>query len=176
MSEEFNPNISFKEAIAQIHTVISRYQKAEGVPWGATGAMIELQKQVGELAKLIMLREKFYVESKDVEVSDVEVADELADVFYAITRIAKHYGIDLVKANHTARELEWKFLEKKMCKKVKKIKNEYTLSWVYYYSESSSDSSCDSSEEPPLSSCTLTAFGPLSPSPTSKTTASPSRS
>ena len=96
--------------------IIERFEKIEQRSWGAEGAMIELQKQVGELAKLIMVQEKYYFDKRNeldpkYEANKEKIADELADILYAIIRLAKHYNIDLLDAHLKAREKEDEFLK-----------------------------------------------------------------
>jgi len=104
-------SISFKESINLAESIIDRFEKIEGRKWGAEGSLIELQKQVGELSKLIMVYEKYYFPNRDkpdnqYESTKEKIADELADIFYAIIRIAKHYNLDLEKAHIEARKAE----------------------------------------------------------------------
>ena len=111
-------NISFKEAIEMSKDIIDRFEKIEGKPWGINGSMIELSKQVGELAKLVMVSENYYFKDRDnldkqYKVDKGKIADELVDILYAIIRIAKYYDIDLVKAHIKARKEEDKFLKSK---------------------------------------------------------------
>ncbi len=56
MSDE----MTFREAIELFRKVYHRFEKIEGKPWGAEGAMIEIMKQVGELAKHVMIAENYY--------------------------------------------------------------------------------------------------------------------
>ncbi len=104
--------MSFQEAIELAEGIIERFEKIEGKPWGAEGSLIELQKQVGELSKLIMTQEKYYFSDR-YEAGKEKIADELADVLYAIIRLAKHYEIDLEQAHIKARKAEDKFLKSK---------------------------------------------------------------
>lgn len=113
-----NKEMNFKEAIKLAEEIIKRFEKIEGKKWGAEGSLIELQKQVGELSKLIMVYEKYYFSDRDktdkqYETTKEKIADELADIFYAIIRIAKHYNIDLEKAHIEARKAEDNFLGSK---------------------------------------------------------------
>ncbi len=113
-----NKEMNFKEAIKLAEEIIKRFEKIEGKKWGAEGSLIELQKQVGELSKLIMVYEKYYFSDRDktdkqYETTKEKIADELADIFYAIIRIAKHYNIDLEKAHIEARKAEDNFLRSK---------------------------------------------------------------
>ncbi|MBI4980319.1 hypothetical protein HZC30_02035 [Candidatus Woesearchaeota archaeon] len=113
-----NSGLSFKDAITLAESIITRFEKIEGKPWGAEGALIELTKQVGELSKLIMVHENYYFSDRDkldkqYEAAAQKIADELADIFYAVIRIAKHYNIDFEKAHLEAREKEDDFLKSK---------------------------------------------------------------
>lgn len=110
--------ISFEEAIKLAEEIIERFEKIEGKEWGAEASLIELQKQVGELSKLIMVYENYYFPDrgkvdKCYNASKEKIGDELADTLYAIIRIAKHYKIDLEEAYIKAREAEDKFLKSK---------------------------------------------------------------
>ena len=109
-------NQTFDNAINDIRKTIARFQKIEGKPWGVEGATIELAKQVGQLSALIMNREGYYYaerekESNNCKASDQNIADELADIMFAVVRIADHYGIDLVATNVKTRKLEDDFLK-----------------------------------------------------------------
>ena len=109
---------TFDEAIEKIRRNVKRFEKIEGKPWGAEGAVIELAKQVGDLSALIMNREKYYFSERDklsdkYDSSNGKIADELADILLAIVRIADHYDIDLEAANTRTRKLEDDFLSTK---------------------------------------------------------------
>jgi NTP pyrophosphatase (non-canonical NTP hydrolase) len=96
------PNdISFQQAIALHRAVYQRFSKIEGRPWGAEGAMIELVKQVGELAKYVMAIEGYYFSQRQAlpgyEASKEKLGDELADILAQLIRLADHYQIDLVE-------------------------------------------------------------------------------
>ncbi len=109
---------TFEDAINDIRKIVSRFQKIEGKPWGVEGAVIELAKQVGQLSALIMNREGYYYaerekESDNYKASNDNIADELADIMFAVVRIADHYGIDLVATNVKTRKLEDDFLKRK---------------------------------------------------------------
>ena len=110
--------MSFKEAIDVARNIIRRFEKIEGRPWGAEGAMIELSKQIGELAKLVMVQEKYYFQNRESEnkkyvVSQEKIGDELADIFYSLIRLADYYKIDLLSSHIEAREEENQFLKSK---------------------------------------------------------------
>jgi NTP pyrophosphatase (non-canonical NTP hydrolase) len=109
-------NLTFKEAIGLAKSVIHRFQKIEGKPWNAEGTLIELVKQVGELSKLVMVYEGYYYSDRGKENSQYEsnkekIGDELADILFAIIRLADFYDIDLEKAHIEARKKETLYLD-----------------------------------------------------------------
>jgi len=113
-----NKDMTFNEAIELAKGIVERFEKIEGKPWKSEGAFIELTKQVGELGKLIMNHEKYYFPDREksdnrYESSKEKIGDELADIFYAIIRISKHYDIDLLDAHIKARGDEDEFLKSK---------------------------------------------------------------
>ena len=99
-------DMSFQEAVNLYRDIIRRFEKIEGRLWGAEGAIIELSKQVGSLAKCIMRQEKYYFYTVDSEENKKQIADELADIFGQIIRIADYYRIDLLEAHIEARKGE----------------------------------------------------------------------
>jgi NTP pyrophosphatase (non-canonical NTP hydrolase) len=110
--------LSFQDIIAQTKQNIARFQKIEGKPWGIEGAIIELTKQVGQLSALVMNREGYYFVDREKQDSsylsaDGNIGDELADILFAVVRIASHYDIDLVALNAQTRRDEDKFLREK---------------------------------------------------------------
>jgi len=112
-----NEKYSFQELIEITKSVFKEFEKSEQKPWGAEGAVIELVKQVGDLAKRIMVFEKYYAQKRENEpnykTTKEDIADELADILYCVIRIAEHYGINLEEAHLKARREELKSLGKK---------------------------------------------------------------
>lgn len=111
-------NQTFEDAINEIRKSINRFQKIEGRPWGVEGALIELTKQVGELSALVMNQEGYYFADRNklndkYNSSKDRIADELADIMFAVVRIADHYDIDLVETNINTRKDEDQFLKTK---------------------------------------------------------------
>lgn len=109
---------TFTDGIDEIKKTIKRFEKIEGRPWGVEGAVIELAKQVGQLSALIMNREGYYYAEREklsdkYNATDDKIADELADIMFAVVRIAEYYNIDLVKTNEETRKDEDKFLKTK---------------------------------------------------------------
>lgn len=109
---------TFADGINEIKKTIKRFEKIEGRPWGVEGAVIELAKQVGQLSALVMNREGYYYAEREklsdkYNATDDKIADELADIMFAVVRIAEHYKIDLVKTNKETRKDEDKFLKTK---------------------------------------------------------------
>lgn len=109
---------TFDETINAIRVSIRRFQKIEGRPWGVEGAVIELAKQVGDLSALVMNREGYYFADRDkidatYTATDEKIGDELADIMFAVVRIADYYEIDLNATNAKTRQDEDKFLKSK---------------------------------------------------------------
>lgn len=108
--------LSFQEIIEFHRQVIKKFEKVERKPWGIEGSMIELTKQVGDLAKHVMVYEKYYLADRDqvdeYKTTKANLADELTDLFFIIVRIADHYGIDLEKELIKARQNDLKALDK----------------------------------------------------------------
>lgn len=91
--------------------VVKRFNKIELQDWKAEGAMIELSKQVGELAKQVMIKEKYYALTEEVPDVDERLGNEMADVIAQVMRLADYYNIDLEKAFIQAREDEERYLQ-----------------------------------------------------------------
>jgi NTP pyrophosphatase (non-canonical NTP hydrolase) len=85
--------------ITKTRQLIEEFKKREQKEWGVEGSMIELMKQVGDLAKSIMVYEKYYLKERELDpkykTEKDNIADELYDIFFMTVRIADHYGIDL---------------------------------------------------------------------------------
>ena len=91
--------------------IVKRFNKIELQEWKAEGAMIELSKQVGELAKQVMIKEKYYALTEEVIDVDERLGNEMADVIAQVMRLAFYYNIDLEKAFIDAREDEDRYLK-----------------------------------------------------------------
>lgn len=104
-------NKTFAEMQEMYKAVVNRFNKIELQEWNAEGAMIELSKQVGELAKQVMIKEKYYALENDVADVDERLGNEMADVIAQVMRLADFYKIDLEKAFIEAREDEDRYLK-----------------------------------------------------------------
>lgn len=102
---------TFAEMTDMYKEVVKRFNKIELQEWKAEGAMIELVKQVGELAKQVMIKERYYALEGEVFNVDERLGNEMADVVAQIMRLADHYKIDLEKAFIEAREDEDRYLK-----------------------------------------------------------------
>lgn len=91
--------------------VVNRFNKIELREWKAEGAMIELVKQVGELAKQVMIKERYYALEGETPDVDERLGNEMADVVAQIMRLADYYKIDLEKVFIEAREDEDRYLK-----------------------------------------------------------------
>lgn len=101
---------TFAEMQEMYRDVVKRFNKIELQEWKAAGAMIELSKQVGELAKQVMLKEKYYAfEGDEAEINE-RLGNEMADVIAQVMRLADYYNIDLEQAFIDARADEDNYL------------------------------------------------------------------
>ena len=113
LSGVFNMDMSFNYAVKLYLDIVKRFEKIEGRAWGVEGAVMELTHQVGILTKHVMAQENYYFYSIDSEENKKLIADELADVFGQIIRIADYYEIDLLESHITERKKEARFLKEK---------------------------------------------------------------
>lgn len=94
--------MTFKELIRQSLRLRDRFEKIEQRKWGAEANIIELTKQLGELAKHIMVQEHYYFKARETQpkyhTDKQKIADELADIIWMSIRLADHYEIDLEEA------------------------------------------------------------------------------
>ena len=102
---------TFAEMEDMYRGVVKRFHKIYLQEWKAEGAMIELTKQVGELAKQVMIKERYYALEGEVLNVDKCLGNEMADVIAQIMRLADYYKIDLEKAFIEAREDEDRYLK-----------------------------------------------------------------
>lgn len=103
-------SMTFAEMQEMYKNVVKRFNKIELQEWKAEGAMMELSKQVGELAKQVMIKEKYYALTEDVPNVDERLGNEMADVIAQVIRLADYYQIDLEQAYIDAREDEDRYL------------------------------------------------------------------
>ncbi len=103
--------MTFVEMEDMYKEIVKRFSKIELQEWKAEGAMIELTKQVGELAKQVMIKERYYALEGEVADVDKRLENEMADVIAQIMRLAAYYKIDLEKAFIGAREEEDRYLK-----------------------------------------------------------------
>jgi len=93
--------LTFQEVITKTVEVVRAFEKVEKREWGVEGSVMELTKQVGELAKNVLMFEGYYLAGRDTspeyQTSKDAIADELSDILYMVIRLADHYDIDLEK-------------------------------------------------------------------------------
>lgn len=98
---------SFQEIVEITRKEIKAFKKVEQKAWGIETIMIELSKQIGDLAKHVMMLEKYYLKEREnkpeYKTTKEDIADELADIFFCLVRLADSYKIDLEKALLDAR-------------------------------------------------------------------------
>jgi RimJ/RimL family protein N-acetyltransferase len=100
----------FRALVELSRRVVAAFDAVERRPWGIEATMVELTKQLGDLARHVMVAERYYLADRDRDpryaTSTAEIADELADILHGIIRVADHYGVDLEAAHVGARERE----------------------------------------------------------------------
>ena len=104
---------TFQELIAMTRQVMAAFDRVEPRPWTIEASTIELMKQAGDLARRIMMAERYYLPDRadrpDYQATVDDIGDELADILYCIIRIAEHYQIDLEAAHVRARRREMRY-------------------------------------------------------------------
>ncbi len=104
---------TFQDLLDMTRKVIAAFDRIEQRPWTIEATMIELMKQVGDLAKHIMMMERYYLpdraQSAEYHTSVDDIGNELADILYCVMRIAEHYQIDLETAHVRARRSEMRY-------------------------------------------------------------------
>jgi NTP pyrophosphatase (non-canonical NTP hydrolase) len=108
---------TFKELTDLTKKAIDGFDEIHPRRWGVESYMIELTKQSGELAKSIMIKERYYADKKASDpkyrVDNDRIGDELADIMFSVMGIANHYKIDLEKAQIKARKGELDYIRKR---------------------------------------------------------------
>ncbi|RHP33570.1 hypothetical protein [Lachnotalea sp. AF33-28] len=104
-------SLTFCELSDMYSEIFHRFQKIELKEWKGEAATLELMKQCGELAKWVMMKEKYYAFTEDIKTINSRLENELADVMAQLFRIAYIYNIDLEKAYIDARKEEDLYLK-----------------------------------------------------------------
>lgn len=102
---------TFDEILNLNNEVFRGFERLHTKPWNVTVRLIELTKQVGDLARCVMAHEQYYpphhllhLDKRDVGLN--QIGDELADIFLCIVAIADYYNLDLKKHILMARQIE----------------------------------------------------------------------
>ena len=107
--------MEFEKMMELSRNIENEFRKIENRSWTVETIVIELTKQVGDLCKVILNYEGYYLDDRknnDNYKSDVDgIGNELADILHQIIKIADHYKIDLVKAHIEARKGEEKYIK-----------------------------------------------------------------
>ncbi len=108
-------SLTFEELKQRSLTLIQEFKKHGKREWGPEACVIELQKQLGELAKLVMSAEGYYIKQRDnidkYAVDKEKLADEMSDILFILIRLADHYGIDLEKEHLKQIKLAYEWFE-----------------------------------------------------------------
>lgn len=104
---------TFQDLMDMTRRVVAAFDRVEQRPWTIEATTIELMKQAGDLAKRIMMTERYYLPDRaqraEYATSADDIGDELADILYCVMRIADHYQIDLEAAHVRARRSEMRY-------------------------------------------------------------------
>lgn len=113
-SPDMNKEHTFQELVEMTRKVITAFDRVELRPWTIEVTTVELMKQVGDLAKHIMMIEQYYLPDRanhpNYQTSVEDIGDELADILYCLIRVAEHYHIDLEAAHVQARRKEMRYI------------------------------------------------------------------
>lgn len=105
---------SLADLIDMNRAVSAAFDAQERRAWGPEVLLVELSKQVGDLARAVLVTESYYLADRDNDPKyggdRGRIANELADILYCLLRLADHYDIDLELAHVSAREAEWTYL------------------------------------------------------------------
>lgn len=108
--------IIWQDMLALTRRVIAAFDRVEQRPWSVETDVVELAKQVGDLARHVMMAERYYLPDRSPDPrygADRDViGDELADILYCLIRIADRYEIDLAQAHLKARRAELSYLHR----------------------------------------------------------------
>ncbi|HCM37670.1 MAG: MazG nucleotide pyrophosphohydrolase [Candidatus Gottesmanbacteria bacterium GW2011_GWB1_43_11] len=102
--------MDFKVLLQRARQIRRKYSEFEtkkyGKPWNKAQIMQGLVGDIGDLMKLVMVKEGV----REIQDVDVRLKHELADCLWAVMILADEYGVDLEKSFlETMAELEKKF-------------------------------------------------------------------
>ena len=101
---------SFRARLDLARRVAAGFAARNRRPWMAEAEVFELTEQVSDLARHIMVAERYCLADRDADphgaTTTAELADELADVLYCVARLADRSGTDLEAAHVAARDRE----------------------------------------------------------------------
>jgi len=105
---------TFRQLIEINRVVATGFDERERRQWGVEALIMELAKQVGDLAAAVLTTERYYLADREQDPryggGTARIGNELADTFYCVLRLADHYDIDLEGAHLSARRAEWSYL------------------------------------------------------------------
>jgi NTP pyrophosphatase (non-canonical NTP hydrolase) len=104
---------TFQDLMSMTLKAMAAFDRVEQRPWTIEVTTIEVMKQIGDLAKHIMMMEHYYLPDRaqraEYQTSVDNIGDELADILYCVMRIAEHYHIDWAAAHVRARRSEMRY-------------------------------------------------------------------
>ena len=94
--------------------VVAAFDQREQRSWGVEAVLIELTKQLGDLARAVLTTEHYYLPDRESDpkysANRDRIGNELADILYCVLRVADVYDLDLAEAHVRARAAEWEYL------------------------------------------------------------------
>lgn len=104
-------SLTFTQMQEMYMDVVGRFNPLELGDWKPEEAVIELSNYVGELAKKIIIREKYYKLTGKVTTEDEYLGDGMVEVISQLMRLADYYDVDLEKKFIEARVDDDKYLQ-----------------------------------------------------------------
>ena len=104
-------DLTFAQMQEMYMDIVERFHPLELKDWKPEEAVIELSNYVGELAKKIIIREKYYKLTGKVTAEDDYLGDGMVEVISQLMRLADYYHVDLEKKFIEAREDDDKYLQ-----------------------------------------------------------------
>ena len=108
--------MNFEECLEISRYIAAQFDALESKKWSIEVMLIELSKQVGDLSRVVLNHEGYYLsdrkERDGYKAEEENIANELADIFHQLIRIADFYNINLLDAHIKARQSEQEYINR----------------------------------------------------------------
>jgi NTP pyrophosphatase (non-canonical NTP hydrolase) len=102
--------LTLQQVVDDFRQVYREFEKYEGRKWTPEVIVVETAKQVGDLAKLVMVKENYYFVGRKnyagYQSDKDKIGDEIVDIISQLIRLADAYDIDLESAINETRKGE----------------------------------------------------------------------